>query len=69
MARIQGTVRLSALIGRDGTIEDLKAISGPPMLITSAIQSVSQWQYQPTRLNGDPVKVVTEIDVNFQLTF
>jgi protein TonB len=68
MARIQGTVRLEALISKDGTIQDLKTISGHPLLVKSAIDAVSRWRYQPTLLNGEPVEVVTEIDVNFTLS-
>jgi protein TonB len=68
MARIQGTVRLEALISKDGTIQGLKTISGHPLLVKSAMEAVSRWRYQPTLLNGDPVEVVTEIDVNFTLS-
>jgi protein TonB len=67
MAHIQGVVRLEAVISRDGTIENLKVIGGPPLLVKAATDSVSRWRYQPTLLNGDPVEVVTEIDVNFIL--
>jgi len=67
MARIQGTVRLEAIISKDGTIQDLKSINGHPLLIKAAIEAVSRWRYQPTLLNGEPVEVVTEIDVNFTL--
>lgn len=68
MARIQGTVRLEAVISRDGTIQDLKVISGHPLLVKSAMDAVSRWRYQPTLLNGEPVEVATEIDVNFTLS-
>ncbi len=67
MARIQGTVRLEALISKDGTIQDLHAISGHPLLVPAAIAAVKQWRFQPTLLNGDPVEVSTEIDVVFTL--
>ena len=67
MARIQGTVRLEAVIAKDGTIQDLKVLSGHPLLVQAALDAVKQWRYQPTLLNGDPVEVVTEIDVNFTL--
>lgn len=67
MARIQGTVRLEAIISRDGTIQDLKVMSGHPLLVKSALEAVQRWRYQPTLLNGEPVEVVTEIDVNFTL--
>ena len=68
MARIQGTVRLDAVISKDGTIQDLKAVSGHPLLVKSAMDAVARWRYQPTLLNGEPVEVVTEIDVNFTLS-
>jgi protein TonB len=67
MARIQGTVRLEAVISRDGTIQDLKVVSGHPLLVKAAIEAVQRWRYQPTMLNGEPVEVVTEVDVNFVL--
>ncbi len=67
MARIQGSVRLEAIISRDGTIQDLKVLSGHPLLVKSALEAVQRWRYQPTLLNGEPVEVITEIDVNFTL--
>jgi protein TonB len=66
-ARIQGTVKLEADISKDGTIENLKVISGHPLLIQAALDAVKQWRYQPTLLNGVAVEVVTTIDVNFTL--
>jgi protein TonB len=68
MARIQGTVRLEAIISTDGTIQDLKAVSGHPLLVKAAMDAVQRWRYQPTLLNGEPVQVVTEVDVNFTLS-
>lgn len=68
MARIQGTVRLEAVIAQDGTIQDLKVLSGHPLLIPAALSAVKTWRYEPTLLNGVPVKVITEIDVNFTLS-
>ena len=67
MARIQGMVRLDAIISKDGTIQDLKVISGHPLLVKAALEAVQRWRYQPTLLNGDAVEVATEIDVNFTL--
>lgn len=66
-ARVQGTVRLEAIIGKDGSVASLHVLSGPPLLITSATQAVARWRYQPTLLNGVAVEVSTEIDVNFTL--
>ena len=67
-ARIQGVVKLNAVIAKDGTVKDLSVISGHPLLVASAIEAVKQWVYQTTLLNGEPVEVVTEIDVNFTLS-
>jgi periplasmic protein TonB len=67
-ARIQGVVKLHALISKGGTIEDLKVVSGHPLLVPSALEAVKQWVYQPTLLDGETVGVETEIDVNFILS-
>ena len=67
-ARVQGQVRFTAIIGRDGAIQNLQVISGHPLLIPAAQDAVRQWQYRPTLLNGEPVEVVTQIDVNFTLS-
>jgi protein TonB len=66
-ARIQGTVVLSAVISKTGTIEGLKVLQGPPMLVNAAMEAVKQWKYQPYLLNGEPVEVDTTITVNFSL--
>ena len=66
-ARIQGTVVLQAVIGKDGSIQNLRAVSGHPMLIQSAIDAVRQWRYKPYFLNGEPVEVDTQVTVNFTL--
>ena len=68
MARIQGQVVLSAVIGKEGSIEKIQVVAGHPLLVQSALEAVKQWVYQPTTLNGDPVGVETEIDVNFTLS-
>jgi protein TonB len=67
-ARIQGTVVLQAIIGKDGTVQNLRAISGHPMLIQSAVDAVKQWLYKPYYLNGEPIEVETQINVNFTLS-
>ena len=66
-ARISGSVVLAAVISRDGTMENLKLISGHPMLVPAALQAVSQWRYRPYILNGDAIEVETQITVNFIL--
>jgi periplasmic protein TonB len=67
-ARIQGNVVLQALISKDGSIENLRLISGHPMLAPSALEAVKQWRYKPYFLNGEPVEVETQITVIFSLS-
>lgn len=66
-ARIQGTVRLHAIIAKDGTVQQLEVLSGHPLLVQAALDAVRQWRYQPTLLNMEPVEVDTTIDVIFSL--
>jgi TonB family protein len=66
-ARVTGVVRLDATIGKDGRITKVQPVSGPPLLRQAAIDAVRQWVYQPTLLNGQPVEVVTQVDVSFNL--
>src|SRR5271157_2299007 len=66
-ARVQGTVVLQAVIGKDGTIQNLHVVSGHPMLTASALEAVKQFRYKPYFLNGEPVEVETTINVIFTL--
>jgi protein TonB len=67
-ARISGQVRFTAIIGKDGTIQNLQLVSGHPLLVAAAQEAVKQWIYKPTLLNNEPVEVITQIDVNFTLS-
>jgi protein TonB len=66
-ARIQGTVLLAATISRAGAIENLRILSGPPMLAPAAEEAVRTWRYRPYLLNGEPVEVETTVRVIFGL--
>jgi protein TonB len=67
-ARIQGSVVLQATIGKDGSILNLRVVSGHPMLTQSALDAVRQWKYKPYMLNGEAVEVETTVQVNFTLS-
>jgi protein TonB len=67
MAHVQGQVVLQAVISREGTIENLRLVSGHPMLAGAAIEAVGHWRYRPYILNNEPVEVETQITVNFSL--
>jgi|SRR5208282_4912680 len=66
-ARIQGQVLLSAIIDKQGLIQNLVLVSGHPILVPAAIDAVQRWRYRPFLLNGEPVEVETTITVNFEL--
>ena len=66
-ARIQGTVRMQVVIAKDGTVKSLEVESGHPLLVESAMDAVKRWVYKPTLLNGQPVEVLTTVDVNYTL--
>lgn len=67
-ARIEGTVRLQAIIGKDGSVQKVEVLSGHAVLAQSAKEAVQQWRYKPTELNGETVEVVTNIDVVFKMS-
>jgi periplasmic protein TonB len=60
-------VRLVGVIAKDGTIEQLRVVSGNPLLVGSAVAAVRQWVYRPTMLDGQAVAVIAPIDVIFTL--
>ena len=66
--RVQGTVEFTAIISKEGMIENLQLVRGHPLLVEAAKEAVLQWRYRPTLLNGQPVEVVTDILVNFTLS-
>ena len=67
-ARIEGAVVLMAVIGKDGSVQDVQVESGLPMLAQAAVDAVRQWRYRPYLLNGEPVEVASRITINFTLS-
>ena len=66
-ARIQGAVQFTALISKEGRIVNLQLVRGHPLLVKAARDAILEWRYRPTILNGEPVEVVTDIIVQFNL--
>jgi protein TonB len=62
---IQGTVVVQAVIAKDGSLHNVKAISGSSMLRQAAVDAVKQWKYRPYSLDGEPVEADTEISIKF----
>jgi hypothetical protein len=66
-ARISGTVRFDVLIGTDGRVAGIQLVSGHPLLVPAVQETVTQSVYRPTLLNGQPVEVQTQVEMNFEL--
>ena len=66
-ARVQGTVRFNVQIGRDGLVKAMQLISGHPLLVEAAKNTIDRYEYEPTVLNGEPVQVITTVDVTFRI--
>ncbi len=58
-------VRLNVVVGIDGHVANITVRSGHPILVPAAIAAVKSYVYQPTLLNGKPVEVLTQVEVNF----
>jgi len=66
-ARVEGTIVLQATISETGAIENLRVVSGPPMLQQAALDAVRHWRYRPYMLDGQAVEVETTVNVVFSL--
>jgi protein TonB len=64
---ITGVVILDFTIDKSGNVEDLKMVSGDPILTQAAVEAVRQWKYTPYLLNGDPVEVETTVKITFRM--
>jgi protein TonB len=67
-AKIQGDVKIDAVIDKDGNVIQAHVISGPPELVEAALKAVTQQKYEPTYLNGSPVPLELVVDMNFSLS-
>jgi TonB family protein len=65
--KVSGTVLLHVVLSREGYVQEITFVSGPPELMKASMNAVRQWKYQPTLLNGDPVEVDTMVSVVFSL--
>src|SRR5262245_14995408 len=63
----QGAVLIEAIVSKDGSVRDVRIISGHPLLTEAAKVAVQQWRYKPTFLNGEPIEVITTVTVTFAL--
>ena len=67
-ARVQGSVVIAVIIGRDGNVQSERMVSGDPLLAPAAMDAVKQWKYRPYVMNRTPVEVETQVTVNFTLS-
>jgi TonB family protein len=65
--KVQGSVLLQALIAADGSIRDLRVLSGNPILTSAAVEAARQWRFAPYLQNGRPIETQAKIMVNFTM--
>jgi protein TonB len=65
-AHTQGAVQIQASINKEGSVVNLKVLSGDPVLARAALEAVRQWRYKPYYLDGQPVEIETQITINFK---
>jgi protein TonB len=65
---IEGTVKLHAIFGRDGAVESVSSISGPPVLAAAAMNAVRTWHYSQTLLDNKSIEIEEDISVEFRLS-
>jgi len=65
--RASGVVQLEAVVGIDGRVREVKVLAGSPLLARAAVDAVSQWVYEPSRLNGELIEIIANIAVTFRL--
>lgn len=66
--QLQGAVVLAIHIGQDGAVEDVKLVSGEPLLADAAVAAVKQWRFQPRSIDGAPAEMQTTVTLNFRLS-
>jgi len=64
---LEGAVRMDVAIDKEGKVAQITVLSGPTELLESAVTAVSQWEYRPTLLNGQPVDIITQVEINYSL--
>jgi protein TonB len=67
MQRREGRVTLDGVVAEDGRLQNLRVVNGDPVLAGAAMKAVSQWRYQPYKLNGEPIRRATTITLVFKL--
>jgi TonB family protein len=65
--RIEGTVRLHAVVGEDGKVQSLEPVSEPPLLVEAAVIAVREWRYAPTLLDGHRIRIQEDVRLVFRL--
>jgi protein TonB len=66
-AGVQGVVICEVTLNRDGRVAGVRVLRSIPALDAAAVEAVSQWEFTPTNLNGEPVPVIMTVTVNFAL--
>jgi len=64
---IEGTVKIHVTVDADGSVKNIKLVSGPPLLALSALDAAQYWRYMPALLNGQPIETEQDLEITFRL--
>jgi TonB family protein len=65
---LSGDVLIDAVLDERGNVTDMKIISGPPLFYAAAMAALSEWKYEPTYLNDEPISVQLLVTITFRLS-
>jgi len=66
--RVEGTVKIHLTVAQDGSVKNLRVVSGPPLLTAAALDAAQYWRYIPALHNGKPVETEEDILLEFHLS-
>jgi TonB family protein len=67
--QVEGVVKIQQVVGTDGRVRSVTLLSGPPLLVTAALEAARYWRYLPALLNGKPVETEQDVEINFRLPY
>jgi len=63
---LQGIIAVDVIVGRDGSVENMRALNGPDVLAHAAMDALRWWKFEPYRVNGEAAVAETTLAVEFK---
>jgi TonB family protein len=65
-AKLEGVIVLDVVVGRDGSVMDVRALNGPDVLAQAAMEALRWWRFEPYKVDGKPIVVETKLAMEFK---